>query len=652
MVLVAVLALLGAALFLLMSDSSPAPRPQFPVSATEAPAPERPVPTMAEFDGGDVPVKERTEIVLSTDNGQVTGGLIIGRVVDDIGNPVENALVVLSERYGMGHSFLANLPSDSNETHPGAKKRTDENGFYRFHSMPAGKSFEMWVRHNDFAPTAGPTVIVQKDQKQELPPVVLQSGFVLRGIVTDTGGNPLQATVQITMQQASLSSPGSNISKNLELDRTLVVTAGSDGRFEIPRVAQGIWRLRASYEGFGSAEINPLVMMNGKVPDEQHVELGPEYIISGRVVDAQGAPVANAQVNTARSRPRPPMSFEAVTDEQGAFTLRGLPNGMFGIYVEADGFSSARRPNVEASSDDVEIVMQIRGGVSGRVVQQNGSPLRVFSLTILTTHRGTPQYGVTGKRYSFRDDNGNFEIADLDPGSYVLMAESDDFAPSYSPGFRVDRDIVQGIDVTVRKGARVFGFVYDSNSGEPVSNAEISIHGVDFQISNINNLFGGGLGDPNNVPETKTKTGRDGSFDISNVYPGDIVIQIKTSEHIAEYVNINLQPGARSDMGSVKLRRGGILTGMVTTSTGRPGAGCTVYLTKQSSAGFFNEQLTVNARGQFRFAGLATGDYDIVAISADTAGAFMFPNESDGSRKRLYLTEGSVTNVSLRVGSE
>ena|GEM_PF-1025689 len=651
LVLVAVIALLAAAAFLLFSDSPPTPRPQFPDAQLETPAPERPVPTVAEFQAEDLPVKERNDIEVATESGQIAGGLILGRVVDDLGNPVPDAMVVLSERFGLGQSFLGNMPQESDKKHPGSQKRTDANGVYRFHRMPSGKIFEMWVRHDDFAPTAGPTVVVQKDQKQELPPVVLKSGFVLRGYVTDIGGNPLQALVQITMQQASLSSPGSNIAKNLELGRTLEVVAGADGHFEIPRVAQGIWRLRATYEGYGSAEINPLVMMNGKVPDEQHIELGPEYTISGRVVDGQGVPVVNAQVNTARSRPRPPMSFSATTDEQGAFTLKGLPNGMFGIYVEAEGFSSSRRPNVESNSKDIEIVMQVRGGVSGRVVQQSGAPVSDFSLTVLTTHRGTPQYGVTGKRYAFSDPNGNFEIADLDPGSYVLMADNKSYAPSYSPGFRVDRDIVQGIDISVRKGARVFGQVVDLSTGKAVSNASVSVHGVDFQKNNLNNLFGGGLGDPNNVPKTETTTGRDGRFDLLNVYPGDVVLQVKTRDHIARYIPVNLQPESRADMGTIKLNLGGVLSGSVTDSTGRPSVGCTVYLTKQSAAGFFNEQLTVNARGEFRYSGLATGDYDIVAISPSTSGLLAFPNESDGSRKRIYLTEGSDNKVVLRIPS-
>jgi hypothetical protein len=215
----------------------------------------------------------------------------------------------------------------------------------------------------------------------------------------------------------------------------------------------------------------------------------------------------------------------------------------------------------------------------------------------------------------------------------------------------VDRDIVQGIDISVRKGARVFGQVVDLSTGKAVSNASVSVHGVDFQKNNLNNLFGGGLGDPNNVPKTETTTGRDGRFDLLNVYPGDVVLQVKTRDHIARYIPVNLQPESRADMGTIKLNLGGVLSGSVTDSTGRPSVGCTVYLTKQSAAGFFNEQLTVNARGEFRYSGLATGDYDIVAISPSTSGLLAFPNESDGSRKRIYLTEGSDNKVVLRIPS-
>jgi protocatechuate 3,4-dioxygenase beta subunit len=64
-------------------------------------------------------------------------------------------------------------------------------------------------------------------------------------------------------------------------------------------------------------------------------------LISGRVVETSGKPVANARVLFV-SAPQPLPDIAAVTDQTGRFSLAAPAPGAYTIELAADGFQSKR----------------------------------------------------------------------------------------------------------------------------------------------------------------------------------------------------------------------------------------------------------------------------------------------------------------------
>jgi hypothetical protein len=231
--------------------------------------------------------------------------------------------------------------------------------------------------------------------------------------------------------------------------------------------------------------------------------------ISGRVVDAQtGDAVARAHVRLNWNGPgvrRAPIT----TDTLGNFAFSDLPEGSFMLSVEKSTYLPARYPEAGATMratlrpipladgqaiERVVVRMFHGGAVTGRVIDVNGDPLEGVAIQAyrLPKFGGKPQPRSGGGS----NDLGEYRIARLEPGKYVLLATpSRSFAlpgmevgdaepqpmPTFYPGvlsmgqaqpITVARGTtVAGIDVPLIDGqaTSVSGTVVDA-SGQPVAN--------------------------------------------------------------------------------------------------------------------------------------------------------------------------------------
>ena len=76
--------------------------------------------------------------------------------------------------------------------------------------------------------------------------------------------------------------------------------------------------------------------------------------IEGRITDPKGAVIVGATVSV--TDPITSQSFAAVTDQQGHYTVAGLPAGSYSLTVSAKGFSDARRDDVKVQDGAVATV--------------------------------------------------------------------------------------------------------------------------------------------------------------------------------------------------------------------------------------------------------------------------------------------------------
>ena len=569
------------------------------------------------------------------------GGTISGKVVDENGKSIVGATVSLNQRYNAGELMRG--------YQAGARFQatSDRNGEFIFAGLAVGINMNMWVHHDDFAPKQGAPFAALEDESQTLPPTILSAGYSVSGKATDRGGNPLQATVELMMQPSDAFRQGSTeeiLAQDIASGRHVTVMADGNGEFYIDKLAEGFWILRASYDGFATAEIRPIMLLNGKNADRQKVVLPDEFTISGIVLDEQQMPIADAKIGVARTSPRPTLTGSATTNQQGEFTVRGLQEGSYGLSAQAPGYTNGRAGRVNAGAANVEVVMQVMGSVSGRVSASTGQSISTFQLEILRTRRGNQQYGLTGQRYQFDQTDGTFELPDLAPGSYILLGRADGYAPTYSSSFSVGRTKVEGIDILLEAGGVITGIIVDG-AGHPVSSAVISVHGEDFTLDSNDTLFGSAIGDPNNMPQVKTRSNSKGEFTLNNVVPGALTLQVKHSEHLDELITSMSSSGTTTNLGRIIIYQGGSVHGVASDKNGNRLSGGTVTVTTPNGS-FFHRTITLDAKGRYRISGLAAGTYSIIVAAAENENVFMFPSEAD--KKSIYVNVGQDLELNLQ----
>lgn len=158
-------------------------------------------------------------------------------------------------------------------------------------------------------------------------------------------------------------------------------------------------------ESFGSSS-------KGK---ELLIEMESADPIAGVVVDAEGKPVANAQVSVAESPsglfPSQPLVFgAATTDKAGAFQFPAPPDDYSLVAVGRPGYL---QKNFRSDRSQLgELPLQPWGTLEGQVVDREGEPCSDFTVTVFS-----PKNQVDGlpQARTMTDKNGRYRLEHLPP---------------------------------------------------------------------------------------------------------------------------------------------------------------------------------------------------------------------------------------------
>ncbi|MCL4812922.1 MAG: carboxypeptidase regulatory-like domain-containing protein [Vicinamibacteraceae bacterium] len=162
-------------------------------------------------------------------------------------------------------------------------------------------------------------------------------------------------------------------------------------------------------------------------------------VVRGRVLDEDGAPLANARVRTSFG---PNATRVAVTDGSGRYELSGLPAVGFSVTARRNGYSG--RPGQSSRSvtladgevrDHVDLVLVKAGVIVGRVFGPDGEPLvgaRVAALSARRTPIGRQLAQSVGPDTT--DDLGAFRLHSLAPGRYFVAVHPNTWGPDSLDG--------------------------------------------------------------------------------------------------------------------------------------------------------------------------------------------------------------------------
>ena len=242
----------------------------------------------------------------------------------------------------------------------------------------------------------------------------------------------------------------------------------ANGRFVFERVAPGDYHVDVQKAGFASIfdPTDPpptITVAAGQSLDTVVLRLQKGGAITGRVVDANGEPVAEASILAMRRLPSPvagdrllpvPVQGGQLTNDIGEFRVFGLAPGEYVIAATVGGFSPFGGPNVApppvstartsaattyypgTTDPNAAAAIRITPGaevgnivftlqtvpvfnISGIVVDEAGSPIAHAMVMLM----GDPLTGLFGPGGSAQSqDDGRFVIGGVPAGTYQVTA--------------------------------------------------------------------------------------------------------------------------------------------------------------------------------------------------------------------------------------
>jgi Carboxypeptidase regulatory-like domain len=275
------------------------------------------------------------------------------------------------------------------------------------------------------------------------------------------------------------------------------VVADSSGHWSFSNAACGTVQIMASRPGFlngnqmqqrmGAAPFRPLVLTSGSPEHDIRIQLAPQAVIVGKVVDDQGDPVMNAQVNALTSRVvEGHRTFQPAggsnTNDLGDFRIANQTAGKYVVCARANGFGAESSALGESCYPG-----PIEGGAASTMELPAGRETRVdFTLhEVPTVHvRGTitglpknrgagislvkrgngmnGNQGPGGARQARIDaDGGSFDIAGVTAGAWLLSTDYYDTGVRLMARVPVDvgSSDLEGVAVHLDSGFKVTGAV-------------------------------------------------------------------------------------------------------------------------------------------------------------------------------------------------
>lgn len=527
----------------------------------------------------------------------------------------------------------------------------------------------------------------------------------LTGVVTNSiTGEPVRK-VQVRLQ--SDAGPG----RNGMPGRSAATTTDAQGKFTFDGVEPATYRLSAQKPGFltmqygarrGSSRGAPVKLDAGQ---ETRVEFKilPQGVISGRIVDEDGDPVANAVVSVRRITASVKTQEDGIadnTDDRGEFRIANLPSGRYQVMARTSRRPFGERLNVtrpEQETDyaptyfpgsldaggagliDVSPGKEVSGvqfsllktavfKVRGRVFAAGAVPQNM-TVSLSTGGRGPvfggrfgggpgggfgpPGLGGGGMGARVKPD-GSFEIPQVRPGSYTLVAmamERRGGARSFGrTPLEVSRD-VDNVTVTLNPPVTIEGAVkIDGQTTTSITSGQVFLRSLESS----------GPG---------SSTGRvqdDGTFHIENLAPEKYAVMplgIPTDLYLSSVLlgtqaitgELDLSNAAAGVPLSLVFRPNAAVVEGTVKERDAPAQGVQVTLVPEPMGPadtYRVRQATTDADGHFSVAGVAPGDYRLYALSEpvqamDLDAAFLKSYESKSVK--LSLKEGSHEQKDLEL---
>lgn len=447
-----------------------------------------------------------------------------------------------------------------------------------------------------------------------------------------------------------------------------------------------------------------LTLAAGETASDVDFRLTPGGVITGRVTDADNQPVIGETVFISPADPaQPTPSHVSVqrnqTDDRGVYRIFGLPPGRYHVSAGQDTEAGDIQTNMPGrfyrrtyhpaafEQKEARVVEVTAGGeatevditlgrasktyrASGRLVNPDGRPAPGLWVTYGLLDREARAISAFGGGVA-TNARGEFELAGLVPGRYVVFTSPMDDTPSehYSDAvpFDIDGADVSGLEVKLRPGASLSGVAVVEGTSDPAKaswllrRVRVAAH-VEAAASSS------AAGAPNysvTIPEA------DGSFRLTGLRPGKARLGTGWSSETPALALVRVELNGVVQNDGFELAEGARLSGLrvvlvygestvrgqvnvvggqlapderVYVFARRPGAG------EDEQQGPYGKGAEADARGRFIIEGLAAGSYELAArVFSPRAGS-----RRHSQRVPVAVSEGgeATATITLNLGEQ
>jgi protocatechuate 3,4-dioxygenase beta subunit len=249
--------------------------------------------------------------------------ILEGRVIDEeTGRPAANVIV------GVATTRPNNLlpTADMTYSYHRATTRTDEQGKFRFATLPAG-TYDLWAEMPGRVNEGASGIMASADGPTTVPELKLTIGVpVTIGLIDDDSGKPIKVPAGT---RASVGAQPIRLNTIGRPDGTQRATANADGRFEI-RALPGKNRIWVN-----GIEIDGEMKWLGNELREIDVANGQPASVDITVMDADDAQITGTFSSTATPAPRPTRKQLEVVVETATSALDKNPDSVEALIARA-----------------------------------------------------------------------------------------------------------------------------------------------------------------------------------------------------------------------------------------------------------------------------------------------------------------------------